>query len=80
MSIEKDIETFLAQPDPTSEPVAWMVETYYIKLREKVNRLSKEWVDYHLTAELLTEFYHRAEEELKLELEEKAHGTGEDDE
>jgi hypothetical protein len=25
----KDIETFLAQPEPTSEPVAWMVETHF---------------------------------------------------
>ena len=53
-----------------------MSKDYYIKLQEKVNRLSREWVDCHLTAELLTEFYRRAEKELKLELEEQAHGIG----
>ena len=28
-TITRDIEEFLAQPEPTSEPVAWMVETHF---------------------------------------------------
>ena len=53
-----------------------MSDDYYTKLREKVNRISREWVDYHLTAELLTKFYIQAEEELKLELEEQEQAIG----
>ncbi len=36
----------------------------YFKLREKVQRMSKEWVDYHLTEDIVSGFYARAKEEL----------------
>ena len=53
-----------------------MSKDYYIKLREKVNRLSSEWVTCHLTEEIVSGFYIRAKEELDLELAKKAHGIG----
>lgn len=56
-----------------------MSKDYYTMLQEKLNRLTSEWVACRLTEGLLTEFYHRAKEELKLELEEKAHDIGIDD-
>lgn len=39
-------------------------ELLYNKMQEKVQRMCKEWVDYHLTDDIIAGFYGLAKEEI----------------
>ena len=38
--------------------------SYYERLRKKVERMEKEWIEYNMTDQLISDFFARAREEL----------------
>ena len=64
IDIINEAEEILAQPEQSDQEPLSDDGLYYERMKKKVDRMKKEWIEYNLTDQLINDFFACARKEL----------------